>query len=222
MFKRQIHLADTETSDTQARLLEAAGEIFAEFGYRAATVRQICDKARANVASVNYYFGDKEQLYLAVLRSVPDAHAEKYPSAARLPVGAPPEIRLRAYIESLLHRVFDPGRPGWHAKIIARELAEPTRVLDLLLEEIARPLHRQLNEIVREILGPTVTDEDVRLCAVSIMGQCVYYHHARAVLSRLYPEQQSGPDDIARLVNHITEFSLAGLKARAEKAGSRT
>ena len=222
MFERNIDTSSVALSETEARLLEAAGQIFAEFGFRAATVRQICDKARANVAAVNYYFGDKEQLYLAVLRSVPDAHAEKYPSAARLSTGSPAKIRLRGYIESLLQRVFDPGRPGWHAKIIARELAEPTRALDSLLEEVAKPLHRELAGIVREILGPSATDEDVRFCALSIMGQCVYYHHARAVLSRLYPEQKTAPNDIAQLVNHITEFSLAGLKARAERAGFKT
>lgn len=215
MFKRQLKKSETEVSDTEARLLEAAGETFAEFGYRAATVRQICDKAGANVAAVNYHFGDKEQLYLAVLRSVPDAHADKYPSHGKLCTGATPENRLRAYIESLLHRVFDPGRPGWHAKIIARELAEPTRALDSLLEEIARPLHRELAGIVRDLLGPAADDESVRLCALSIMGQCVYYHHARAVLARLYPEHKTGTNHVARLVDHITEFSLAAVKARA-------
>src|SRR5688572_27003224 len=144
MFKKQLKSNLEDSSDTRNRVLEAAGEIFAEVGYRAATVRQICEKAGANVAAVNYYFGDKEQLYLAVLHSVPDAHSEKYPSNGRLRAGSTPEERLRAYIESLLHRVFDPGRPGWHAKIIARELAEPTRALDSLLEEIAGPLHREL------------------------------------------------------------------------------
>jgi TetR/AcrR family transcriptional regulator, regulator of cefoperazone and chloramphenicol sensitivity len=217
MFKRQSKPTNSESSQTEARLLEAAGEVFAEFGYRAATVRQICEKAGANVAAVNYYFGDKEQLYLAVLHSVPDAHSEKYPSNGRLRAASAPGDRLRVYIESLLHRVFDPGRPGWHAKIIARELAEPTRALDSLLEEIARPLHRELAGIVRELLGPAAREEDVRFCALSIMGQCVYYHHARAVLARLYPEHKSGAENVSRLVNHITEFSLAGLRQFAQQ-----
>ena len=221
MFKRQSKSDELETSQTQARLLDAAGEIFAEFGYRAATIRQICEKAGANVAAVNYYFGDKEQLYLAVLHSVPEAHAEKYPSDGKLHPDSTPQDRLRAYIESLMQRIFDPGRPGWHAKIIARELAEPSRALDSLLEEIARPLHRELSGIVRQLLGASADDDDFRFCALSIMGQCVYYHHARAVVARLYAEQKNGEDDIARLVNHIVEFSLAGLKDRAEKAGPK-
>jgi AcrR family transcriptional regulator len=222
MFKTQERAVSEELSNTQQRILDAAGEVFAEFGYRAATVRQICEKAGANVAAVNYYFRDKEGLYLAVLRSVPDAHAEKYPAQLDLNPDATPEQQLRAYVQSMIHRVFDPGRPGWHSKIIAREMVEPTLALDTLVEDFARPLHRELSGVVRRLLGSAATDENVRLAALSVMGQCVYYHHARTVLKRLYPEQMYGAEDIVRLVDHITEFSLAGLQefARGKRAKS--
>jgi AcrR family transcriptional regulator len=217
MFEQQLKATSEVPNGTEQRLLDAAGEIFAEYGYRAATVRQICEKAGANVAAVNYYYGDKEQLYQAVLRSVPNAHAVKYPSRSGLSAEASATEQLRAYVRSLLHRVFDPGRPGWHSKIIAREMIEPTRALDSLLEEVARPLHRELAGIVRSLLGATATDEDVRFCALSIMGQCVYYHHARTVLTRLYPEQKYGAEDVARLVDHISEFSLTALRELAQR-----
>jgi AcrR family transcriptional regulator len=207
---------------TEKRLLEAAGEIFAEHGYRAATVRQICERAGANIAAVNYHFGDKEGLYRAVLRSVPDAHAEKYPSSIGLNPAATAEQKLRAYIESLLHRVFDAGRPGWHTKIIAREMSEPTRALDTLLEEVARPLHQELASIIRELLNAAASDEAVRLCTLSVMSQCVYYHHARSVIRRLYPEQQYDPEDITRLADHITKFSLGALKEMARQTHGRS
>ena len=57
----------------RAKLLEAAGEVFAEHGFYAATVRQICSRAGANVAAVNYYFGDKAELYEEVLRQTVSA-----------------------------------------------------------------------------------------------------------------------------------------------------
>jgi TetR/AcrR family transcriptional regulator, regulator of cefoperazone and chloramphenicol sensitivity len=217
MFERQIKNNTDDGPDTERRVLEAAGEVFAALGYRAATVRQICEKAGANVAAVNYYYGDKERLYQAVLRSVPDAQAMKYPSRFGLNPNATAEERLRAYVHSLLHRIFDAGRPGWHSKIIAREMIEPTRALDSLLEEVALPLHRELASIVRLLLGASATDEDVRFCALSIMGQCVYYHHARTVLVRLYPDQQYHPDDVARMVEHISAFSLAALRELAQR-----
>ncbi len=53
---------------TRDKLIEAAGHVFAERGYRAATIREICRRAGANVAAVNYTFGDKMGLYTEVLR----------------------------------------------------------------------------------------------------------------------------------------------------------
>jgi len=203
---------------TEQRLLEAAGEIFSEFGYQSATTRQICEKAGANIAAINYHFGDKEGLYMAVLRSVPKAYAEKYPPNFGLSPGATAEQKLGAYLQSLVHRVFDEGRPGWHTKLISREMIEPTRALDTLVEEAARPVHQELASIIRELLGSGTTEEAVRLCTLSIISQCVYYHHARSVIRRLYPEQEYGVEDIDRLADHITKFSLAALKEFSRRA----
>ena len=59
--------------DTKLRILEAAGRTFAERGFREATVRDICQAAGSNIASINYHFGDKERLYI---ESVKLAHRE--------------------------------------------------------------------------------------------------------------------------------------------------
>ena len=56
------------TDGTRTKLLDAAGHVFADFGFRGATVREICARAGVNIALVNYYFGDKLELYTEVLR----------------------------------------------------------------------------------------------------------------------------------------------------------
>ena len=216
MFENEAKTADL-VSGTEKRLLEAAGEIFAEHGYRAATVRQICEKAKANIAAVNYHFGDKEGLYMAALRSVHRASAEKYPSNLGVSSATAPEQKLRVYVRSLLLRIFDEGRPGWHTKIMMREILEPTPALDLLVEEGARPLHQELSSIVRELLGSAADDEVVRLSALSVVSQCVYYRRARPVITRLYPQQRYDSEEVERLTEHITQFSLLALEGLCKK-----
>ena len=68
--QRKRSQADRETRE---RLLQVAKQLFADRGFRNVTVREICRDAHANVAAVNYHFGDKLGLYRAVLQSAIDA-----------------------------------------------------------------------------------------------------------------------------------------------------
>jgi AcrR family transcriptional regulator len=200
-------------AETRRQLLEAAGAVFAGAGFRDATVREICRRAGANVAAVNYHFGDKETLYLEVLRYAHGKALEKYPPLLNVSADAPPEKKLRAFVHSLLLRIFDKGPTAWHGKIMLREMIEPSAALDSLVEERMRPMAGQLWQIVADILDRPPNDERVRLCSMSVVSQCVFFHHCHPVVSRLFPKDL--PQDAAgieRLADHITRFSLAAMK----------
>ena len=97
--------------DTRARLLEIAASLFAEQGYRGASVRTICDLAAANPGAVSYHFGGKRQLYRAVLRHAAEALAGT-DSGADGGAGVSPgqqtsESRWQGTIRDLLQRVRD-------------------------------------------------------------------------------------------------------------------
>jgi len=138
---------------------------------------------------------------------------EKYPPLLGVAADAPPEKRLRAFVQSLLLRIFDKGPTAWHGKLMLREMIEPTAALDSIVEERVRPMAGQLWQIVSEILDCPMNDERVRLCGFSVVSQCVFYHHCRPIVSRLFPKQET-PDaaGIERLADHITKFSLAAMK----------
>ena len=71
--------------DTRQRILAAAGPIFATEGYERATVRDICDAAGVNLASVNYYFGEKERLYIESVKEAHRMRADQVPRPVRPP-----------------------------------------------------------------------------------------------------------------------------------------
>jgi AcrR family transcriptional regulator len=208
-------------TETRHRLLEAAGEVFAEYGFRRATIRDICRRANANVAAVHYHFGDKEQFYATVLRYAHRYALEKYPPHLGLPDNATNPQRLHAFVRSFLLRILDAGHPAWHGKLIAQEMLAPTPAFEALVEEEIRPLAEQLQAIVHSLLGAYADPTRVRLCALSIVGQCVFYHHARPVIARLFPEQRYAQHDIERLAEHVVQFSLAALQQLAQPREGR-
>ncbi len=212
-LKSSNGLNDQEHLATRRQILEAAGEVFAELGFRNATVREICSRAGVNSAGLNYHFGDKEKLYAEVFRYSREMCLAKYPPLLDVGPTAPAEERLRAFVLSFLLRIFDQGAIAWHGKLMSREMVEPTAALDSIIEEKLRPMAEQLAGIVAELLHRPASDPAVRLCSASIVSQCVFYHHCGPMLARLYPDQP--PLDsagAARLADHITDFSLAALK----------
>ena len=211
--------APATSPDTRDRLLHAAGEVFAAQGFRAATVREICRLAEANVAAVNYHFGDKEGLYAAVLTWAHSEALQRHPPYGDTPSDAPPEERLAAFVRSFLARIFEGGRPCWHGQLMAREMVDPTPALDRVIENSVRPQFVGLLEVVRALLGPAAAtgdapgEERVRLAAFSVVGQVLFYHHCRPVLERVAPPVEGDLAGLDRLAAHITETSLAGMRA---------
>jgi AcrR family transcriptional regulator len=191
-------------------VLEAAGEVFAEQGFRDATIREICKRAGANVAAVNYHFGDKEELYGAVFdyaRSCAVAQFDVLTST-----NLPAEERLRTFVRAVLRRFFDAGRPAWLGKLVAREMIEPTKALDALVNQQIRPNSELVRALVRELIGREIDEQELWRCAFSIAAQWLFYFHCGQVVKRLNPNQRFDAQEIDRLADHITKFSVTALK----------
>jgi AcrR family transcriptional regulator len=200
--------------DTQHRLLEAAGAVFAEKGFEAATVREIVDRARVrNLAAVNYYFGDKENLYVEVVKHSAQTQNQKLPLPS-WPPGAPPVQKLREFIYSLVNRVVVDHEPAWHAQLMMRELFQPTAGCIEFVRQYVRPNADILIGILGEILPADVPLMKRQQIAFSIAGQILHYRLARPVLKILVGEEQFQKMDAAKVAEHITQFSLAALGLR--------
>lgn len=207
-------MAQQSAVETRERLLRAAIEVFAERGYDAATIREICRRADANVAAVHYHFGDKQRLYLSIFGTAFDLMRER--RSAFLPPQAPPEERLRIYIKILFEEIFSFGGDSDSAahlyRIYLAEMTQPSEMLDAVVSELFQRDADELYSIVGSLLGQEPECPTVIKCAASVVGQILYYYHAQPMIARLHRDKKPVSERIDDLAEHVWLFSLAAIR----------
>ena len=199
--------------ETRERLLRAAERLFADRGFKDVTVRDICRTARANVASVNYHFGDKLGLYREVLQSAIDRMRATNEAARAAGAGQTAEEQLRRYITIFLSRLLASGNDTVH-KLVTRELNDPTPALDDLIEQGIKPRIEFLSALVADIMGCEPTDRRVLRCVASIQTQSLAYI-PNAIGERLWLTSRPTAAHVQEVARHIADFSIAGIRALA-------
>jgi AcrR family transcriptional regulator len=202
--------------NTRDKILNAAGEVFAEYGFEGATIRAITERADVNVAAVNYHFRDKAELYNRV---VVDACSARAASRDALAEAGSPEERLHSLISHFLEYMLGPDRPAWKRRLMAREMSNPTTALDELVEKNIRPFRDEfLLPTLRELTGDRFNRRQLSFIGSSIMGQCLYFHQSRPIIERLNPDFKIGKAEIEEIADHITRFSLAAITELTRQA----
>ena len=197
---------------TKDRLLAAACAVFADKGYRAATVAEICTAAEANIAAVNYHFGNKEALYDAVWHHVFDLASSAYPIDGSLPENPALEDYIYSYANALLHRIFSETETGLFAKLLHQEMSHPTLALERIAEEALLPQSLFLGKVVHAALEQQLSEKQIRLCMNSIIGQCAFYNFSRPLRKHVIGKSTMTEEEIDDTARHIATFSVGGLK----------
>lgn len=204
---------NSDSEPARVRILQVAADLFADDGYKATSVRKICEAARVNVAMVNYYFHSKEELHLAAFdyaRALARASAADV-AAASAQAQLPPVEQLRLAIEALVFDMLRAGPASLFSRLVARELIEPTAAIHKLAERNVRPQHALFTGLVRGVVGQTMPAPVVQKCVFSIIGQVVFYARSRIVHELVVPEMTYDEAGIASIAQHIAAFSLAAL-----------
>jgi AcrR family transcriptional regulator len=200
--------------ETRERLLSAASRLFAERGFAKVTVRDICRRARANVAAVNYHFHGKSGLYEEVLRSAIHTMRGTTEAAQRAGAGRPPAEQLEAFIAIFLQKVVE-GRNSWIHQLMMHELSDPTPALDLVVDEVLRPRMAYLTGIIARLIGTGEDDPRVARCLMSVQAQIHTLLVRNPFADRLVPDRSVTAEGVGAIARHIARFSLAGIQAMA-------
>ncbi len=200
--------------EKRRRILASACQVFAEKGYHAASVADICRRAGANVAAVNYYFGNKASLYAEAWQ---EAYEKRVGPVFAEADDVVPEEQLRLFIHSLIRNFTEQGSRGEFTRLYLMELANPTGLISNLWHKLIEPRRQVLLKIISKIMGAAESDEKVLFCEISIINQCRSLLTVRRNDLEYLMGQPLSPELIHRLADHIASFSLAGIKAVADR-----
>jgi TetR/AcrR family transcriptional regulator, regulator of cefoperazone and chloramphenicol sensitivity len=214
MGESQMKKPRSDALNTRLSLLEAAGEVFGKRGFWSATHEEICNKAKANTAAVNYHFGSKENLYVEAWKHSFKKSLEKYPLEGDASPDDPAEKRLRGWVLSFLQRVSDPETHA--ANIMFKEMANPTGLLKDVIGPTIEPSERAIRSTLGELIGNGADKDLIHFCHMSLLSLCFgpMLHLRSAKEAGLEP----GPDypvdlDVEELADYIIQFSLSGIRS---------
>lgn len=187
------------------RVLRAARTLFAERGYHNTTVREIAAQARTNLASINYYFRSKDELYREMLslsfRDVVNPETSELTGNEEVA----DEERLRVFIHHLVAGRGNEDGFSEHLRLLAWEMLSPTSALDHIEEIEARRYLDMTKDIVRPLLPGDASEARLAATSLALIGQCLIF---RGLPERMRPAAQ-GED--AALPDLIFDLFLKGL-----------
>lgn len=203
MWRNTCH--DGRVTATPQRLLEAAEDLLLEKGHAATTLRDITERADANVAAVSYHYGSKDALlaltYRNALEEVTQIQRERL---AELP----PEATLEEVV-----RV-------WLAPALAEQDPREARLWTLIQRGMAERAPGLLDGLGD--ISQTVDDHLIQRLAAALphlSREELYLRHA-ATLAAVSALQTGGMDLLiegapARLGDQLVAWIVGGLQAPA-------
>jgi len=188
--------------------VDAALDLFGRYSFDGVSTRTLARQARVNLAAIQYYFGSKEGLYLAVAR-----HIDQRIGSQVRPVLAEVETALAARNPSrdvcfammcrLLEVMIGTTLGSIDSKkwvgIFMREQMEPSAAFDILFEGVMRPMHRCMCRLAGRILDVDPEAAETKIRVYAIMGQLVMFHISRAAVTRTLGWQGFQSEEVASI-----------------------
>jgi len=198
--------------DPRIRILDAAEQAFADNGLAGARTAAIADDAGVNKAMLHYYFGSKEELYVAVLGRVIE-QVSCLADAALTDIGADPMERLSRFMDGYASILR--AHPNF-APIMVRELLNGAPHVGPIFQDKLWPIMPQAAQVLSEAQAAGLLNPEAKfpLAAPVMIAPFVFFAFARPLM-----EQILGPfsADLAEAYHRTAkEVVLNGLRARKE------
>jgi AcrR family transcriptional regulator len=205
---------DRRRAMTRERLIEAAVTVFAERGYAGASVRAICQRAKANPAAIKYYFGSKEGLYQEVLRTAAAAFGAQAGAGEQEIDRLEAPQAIRALIRQQLMPLLRRDKIARYLRVFAWENMSPTRTFRQFVATERIPVLSMADTIVGKIL-PDASREERLVATIWLVNQAAPFIRNRDMLSEQPFHLKFDADFLERLAEMLAALATGGLSARA-------
>ena len=207
---KPIKPAVRDAQQTRERILAAASIEFARLGMDGASVNTIAEKAKANKRMLYYYFGNKDELFAAVLESA-YAHIRSCERELHLTEVEPSEA-IRRLVAFTWNYYLE--HPQFLSLLNSANLHEARH---LKLTDRVRPMHSPFVTMLEEILERGLKANEFRAGVdpvqlyISIAALCYFYLGNRFTLSAIFDRNLMSPRAKAERLAHMTELVLGYL-----------
>jgi AcrR family transcriptional regulator len=205
-------MATPHPFSTKDRILGAAEELFAQFGFAGTSLRQVTSRADVNIAAVNYHFGSKENLVNEVFRRRMDEMSQQRMAALKAAQKEHPgelEPILAAFVEPALAMAQD-RHNGAFARMIARAYAEKNDALRRFLSEHYGHVLREFAKAISACL-PALSKESLYWRLDIVVGALTYAMADFGLIKR--PAGVTEAAHRERAARELIEFAAAGFRS---------
>ena len=200
---------------TKERILSAAEDLFAQYGFSGTSLRQVTAHAEVNIAAVNYHFGSKENLVAEVFRRRLDDLSGKRLTALRDALRERPgdlEAILAAFIEPALALTLDRQGGSAFVRVLARAYAEKNERLRKFLSDNYGHVMREFSMAIAASL-PGLGKEELHWRLDFTAGALTYAMADFGTIRR--PTAVSEKAHCQRAASALIRFAAAGLRSSA-------
>lgn len=209
---------EKDMASTQEEILKAGIELFSEKGYEQTTIRDICNRANANVAAVNYHFKGKIGLGEAVIDHLFEYAIEQQKEfLQKQRIENEKEWKKAIYnfiYEFISDRDKEEYRNYHRMQLIFREINNPSALFGKMFAKYMAPFQKQLIQYIKMGLPADATKEEVAMWFITIMSQCVMFRKKMDVQMEIETIDFSNSGNVKKVAKHIAQTVYDGLKYR--------
>jgi TetR/AcrR family transcriptional regulator, regulator of cefoperazone and chloramphenicol sensitivity len=199
--------------EIRERLLNAAEQLFCQKGFDVTSVRDLTNLAGCNVAAVNYYFGDKKQLYTEMFRrQVQGIVAQDFQALEEVMAGPSPSLEelLRRIIAPPLKAAFRNEPPATGVRLIIREVLNQHVDMEAMTKDLRELYLPRMSEALRRLV-PGLDEVRSELAVFSLDAMTMH----PLLFMPIYMAWIKGLD-LELLIDHTVQYTASAIREMAK------